>query len=227
MEPCPALITCVLASDQLFAAQLFEVETLRDGKPTIRGAVDYDQHNGVPVLRGFHSTGIARDGKNTTASLRPPPAPTSSRSQRTIHLPGRRGPQYTNRPPWALFAGIHGIGEVVLAAARLRGGFTGCGRGHQFFTYARATARPTRSRQFPTRELISIPSPPMIVIARRTGPKLAQGFFTPTITQKEIEIMHKRFPIVLVTSLVVAAASGAVRAGAGRRPPSRGLCPAL
>ena len=62
-------ITLVLASDQLFAAQSFEVETLRDGKPTNRGAVDYDQHNGVPVLRGFHSTGIARDGKNTTASL--------------------------------------------------------------------------------------------------------------------------------------------------------------
>jgi Domain of Unknown Function (DUF1080) len=50
----------------------------------------------------------------------------------------------------------------------------------------------------------------MIETARRTGPAPAQGFFTPMITLKEIEMMHKRLPIVLVaTSMVVAAASGA------------------
>ena len=59
----------VLACDQLFAAQSFTVETRRDGKGAIHGTVDYDQHNGIPVLRGFHSRANPRDGTAVTTNL--------------------------------------------------------------------------------------------------------------------------------------------------------------
>ncbi len=62
-------MTFVLASDRLFALRSFELERLSDGRQTLQGEVDYDKHDGIPVLYASHSAGKSPDGKSTTQSL--------------------------------------------------------------------------------------------------------------------------------------------------------------
>ncbi len=60
-------VTLVLAADDLFAMQACEYVLPGQERETIRGDVEYDRHEGVPVVRGSRSSGASPDGKSDTS----------------------------------------------------------------------------------------------------------------------------------------------------------------
>ncbi len=60
-------VTMVLAVDDLFAVQAYEYVRPGQEREIIRGEVEYDRHEGIPVVRAGKSSGTSPDGKSDTS----------------------------------------------------------------------------------------------------------------------------------------------------------------